>query len=118
MPKEYGRPRRVAELIHRELAAVIANDTNDPRLKLITITAVDVSSDLRHAKVFVTHLGDSSQRQEVLRSLRHAGGYLRRELSHLVELKVMPRLHFEYDVSLERGIALSQLIDKSGPAAD
>ena len=113
MPRDFSRTRRVAELLQRELARLISNELGDPRVRLVTVTAVDVSKDLRHAKVFVTHLGADEQKAAAIRSLHHAAGYLRRELSHVLELKVVPQLHFEYDTSVERGVALSRLIDDS-----
>ena len=113
MPREFSRTRRVGELLQRELARLIGEELGDPRVKLVTVTAVDVSKDLRHAKVFVTHLGSEEQQAAAMRSLMHAAGYLRRELSHVLDLKVVPRLHFEYDSSVERGVALSRLIEDS-----
>lgn len=109
MPKEFSRTRRVSELIRRELANVISTRLGDPRLNLVTITAVDVSKDLKHAKVFITQLNNSDA---VLETLNKASGFLRRELSSRLSMKVSPSLRFLYDHSVERGMALSRLIDE------
>lgn len=109
MPKEFSRTSRVSELIRRELANIISSRVSDPRLNLVTITAVEVSKDLKHAKVFITRLGDG---EEVLGALHKAAGFLRRELDRRLSMKVSPSLSFVYDHSVERGVALSTLIDK------
>lgn len=81
---------------------------NDPRLTLVTITAVEVSKDLKHAKVFVTQL---DQGDAVLKTLNKASRFLGRELSARLTMKACPELRFEYDHSVERGAALSKLIE-------
>ena len=109
MPKEFSRTRRVSELIRRELANIIATRLGDPRLSLVTITAVDVSKDLKYAKVFITQMNNSDA---VLEALNKASGFLRKELSSRVNMKVSPALRFSYDHSVERGMALSKLIEE------
>ncbi|MDH3639939.1 MAG: 30S ribosome-binding factor RbfA, partial [Gammaproteobacteria bacterium] len=79
---------------------------------LITITKVDVSRDLRHAKVYVTGLGESSENSQAAAALNHAAGFLRRQLSHMLDLKNCPALRFEYDDSVEKSVSLSALIDQ------
>lgn len=109
MPKEFSRTRRVSELIRRELANIIATRLGDPRLNLVTITAVDVSKDLKYAKVFITQLGNGDA---VLETLNKASGFLRKELTSRVNMKVSPSLRFTYDHSVERGMTLSRLIEE------
>lgn len=109
MVKEFSRARRVSELIQRELANIISTRLNDPRVSLLTITDVEVSKDLKYAKIFVTRLGDH---HDTLSILARASGYLRRELNTRLNMKVSPSLSFEYDHSVERGVALSNLIDE------
>lgn len=113
MPREFSRTRRVAELVRRELANLITSEISDPRISQITITAVEVSKDLRNAKVYITRLGEPSEpdKAQTLEALAHAAGFLRRELSHALTLKNTPALHFYYDNSAERGAILSALID-------
>ncbi|MDJ0957727.1 MAG: 30S ribosome-binding factor RbfA [Arenicellales bacterium] len=109
MPKEFSRTRRVSELIRRELANIIATRLGDPRLNMVTITAVDVSKDLKYANVFITQLNNGDA---VLKTLNKASGFLRKELSSRVNMKVSPSLRFSYDHSVERGMALSRLIEE------
>ena len=99
----------MSELIRRELANVISTRLGDPRLNMVTITAVDVSRDLKYAKVFITQLRDDDA---VLETLNKASGFLRRELSSRLNMKVSPSLAFNYDHSVERGMALSRLIEE------
>lgn len=108
MPKEFSRTRRVSELIRRELANIVSTRLGDPRLNMVTITAVDVSKDLKHAKVFITQLNNDDA---VLETLNKASGYLRKELSSRLTMKVSPSLTFGYDHSVERGMALFKLIE-------
>lgn len=111
MPKDYPRSRRIAEQIQRELSGIIRLELKDPRVGMITITDVEVSHDYSHAKVFFTQLGDSAKAGEVTNALQHAAGFLRSQLAHRLKLRIVPELHFTYDVSVEHGMRLSQLID-------
>jgi ribosome-binding factor A len=113
MPKEFPRSRRVADQIQRELAEIIRLEMKDPRVSLATITSVDVTSDLEHAKIFVTTLGPISDHATLLAGLRRATGFLRSQLSHRMKLRIVPALSFEYDTSVQRGVELSQLIDQA-----
>jgi len=114
MPKEFSRTRRVAELVHRELAVLIAQEVKDPRINTVTVTAVDVSPDLRLAKVYVTRLDtDERHAEDIVTPLRHAAGFLRRRLGEHVDLKRVPMLEFHYDSSIERGMKLSRKIEET-----
>jgi len=113
MPKEFQRSRRIGELIQRELAEMIASEMNDPRVALVTIVAVDVSPDMRVADVRVSGLGSNEQTEAALGALRGAAGFLRRALGRRVELRVTPELRFHRDTSIEKGVALSNLIDRA-----
>lgn len=113
MPKEYSRSLRVADQIQRELADLLQNEIKDPRVKLITITAVEVTRDYSHAKIFYTTLGNPVENDLVEKGLEHAKGFLRTNLSHRMKLRIIPQLHFVYDESVERGIRLSKLIDEA-----
>lgn len=105
------RLRRVADQIQRELSALLRVELKDPRVGLITLTGVEVSPDLAHAKVFFTTLGDDQSLEGTLIGLGHAAGFLRTQLARRLRLRVTPELHFHYDASIERGVRLSQLID-------
>jgi ribosome-binding factor A len=106
-----NRSRRVAEQIHHELTDILCREMKDPRVGHVTISAVDVSSDLEHAKVWYTVFEGESP--EIARALARAAGFLRSELSQRMRLRVVPKLTFQYDKSIERGAHLSQLIDQA-----
>jgi ribosome-binding factor A len=112
--KRYSqRAQRVGEQIQRELALLLRDEINDPRVGRVTITGVEVSADLSHAKVFVTHLAGREHADEAVRALQHTAGYLRTGLAHRLKLYSVPQLHFAYDDSIEAGMRLSQLIDEA-----
>ena len=119
MPRDYSRTLRIAEQIQRELADLIRLEVKDPRVGMVTLTDVEVSPDYSHAKVFFTTLAPLEQVAETTAGLKRAAGFLRRELSRRIKLRSVPELHFVYDESVERGIRLSQLIDRAvgSPAA-
>lgn len=112
MPKEFSRSQRVAEQIRRELAELIRLEVKDPRVGFITLTDVEVTPDYAHAKVFFTSMQGEEGLDEILRGLRRASGFLRRELGRRVRIHTLPELHFHYDASVERGSRLSRLIDE------
>jgi ribosome-binding factor A len=106
-----NRSRRVAEQIHHELTDILRREMKDPRIGHVTISAVEVTSDLEHAKVWYTLFDGESP--EVAKALGHAAGFLRSELSQRMRLRSVPKLTFQYDKSIERGAHLSQLIDQA-----
>ena len=111
MKRHSQRAERVADQLQRELATLLRDEVKDPRVGRITITAVEVSADLSHAKVFFTHLAGREHADEAVHALQHTAGFLRTELSHRLQLYSVPQLHFAYDDSIETGLRLSQLID-------
>jgi ribosome-binding factor A len=111
MPKGYARTDRIAEQIQREVAQLLRLEVKDPRVRMITLTGVEVTKDYSHAKVFYTTLDGVSDATQ--KGLEHASGYLRSQLAHSMKLRIMPQLHFVYDPSIERGAHLSQLIDQA-----
>jgi ribosome-binding factor A len=104
----------VADLIQRELAELIRLEVRDPRVGMLTITSVDVSPDLSHAKVFITLL-QKDRLEDTLQGLHRASGYLRSQLAKRMKLYTTPELRFAYDESVERGDHLSRLIDSVLP---
>ena len=112
----YSRSDRITEQIHRELSELL-RQIKDPRvaglLPLVTITGVDITPDYAHAKVFYTSLAGHERDADIARGLRHAAGFLRRELGRRVRIHHTPELHFTYDASVERGTWLSRLIDEA-----
>ena len=113
MKKHSQRAQRVGEQIQRELAQMLRDEVKDPRVGRITITAVEVSPDLSHAKVFVTDLAGSEHAAEAVRALGRTAGFLRSELAHRIRMYSVPQLHFAYDDSIESGIRLAKLIDEA-----
>ncbi len=113
MPKGPARNLRVADQIQRELAEILRSELKDPRVAMITLTGVEVTADYAHAKVFFTLLGDAEKRAETEAGLKQAGGFLRSQLARRIKLHSIPQLHFVFDASVERGFALSRLIDQA-----
>ncbi len=107
----FARTERVAQQIQRELAELVRLEVNDPRVRLVTITGVDVANDYSHAKIFFTRLDGGHEEAQL--GLERAAGFLRSRLAHSLKLRVMPQLHFVYDASVERGSHLSQLIEQA-----
>ena len=116
MAQEYSRTQRVADQIQRELAALIQREVKDPRVGMATVSAVEVSRDLSHAKVFVTILNGGEDQQgmtESVKALNNASGFLRSQLGQRMKLRIVPTLRFHFDDSLSRGNYLSNLIDQA-----
>ena len=115
MAKEYSRTQRVADQIQRELAQLIQQEMKDPRLGMVTVSAVDVTRDLAFADVYVSFLGVDDQKQidESLEVLKRASGFLRSQLARAIKLRFTPQLRFRYDASMRRGAFLSDLIEKA-----
>ena len=114
MFQETERTRRVGELIRRELADVLLKESDDKALRMVSLTHVSLSRDLRQATVFVTSLAkdDASEEVDKLNAMR---GFLRKQLSTRVYLKRLPDLKFASDDSVSRGIHLSRLIESVNP---
>ncbi len=118
MAKEYARTQRVADYLQRELAVLIQRELRDPRLGMVSITGVDVSRDLGHARVYFTVLNadsteDASESTEVL---NRASGFLRSELSRDSSMRSVPQLRFYFDTSVGRGRDLEELIQRAAEA--
>lgn len=109
-----GRPRKVADLIQRELSDLLRREVRDPHVGMVTLTSVDVAPDLSHAKIFFTLL-DKEKLSETNKALQRAAGFLRSQLSHRMNMYTTPALRFVYDESVERGDRLSRLIDSVVP---
>jgi ribosome-binding factor A len=107
------RLRRVGGEIQRELAEILRAELKDPRVGMITLTGVEVSPDLAHAKVFFTSLAGADRKDEAAAGLRRASGFLRSMLGTRLRIHNTPELHFEYDASVESGIRLTHLIEEA-----
>jgi len=105
------RNERVSKFIQRELSGLLKREVNDPRLsELISVTEVSLSPDLKYAKIFVSILGDETNKRDMLAGFNTASGFLRRELASRLKMKYVPQLSFHYDDSIERGARLLNLI--------
>ena len=113
MPKDFSRAQRVGEQIRRDLAELLRLEVKDPRIGFIPLTDVEVSSDFAHANVYFTSMTGTEGLDDILAGLRRASGFLRRELGRRIRIHTLPELHFHYDASVERGAALSALIDEA-----
>jgi ribosome-binding factor A len=107
-----GRMRRVDEAVREVLSDAIATDLSDPRVGFVTVTAVKTSPDLRHARVYVSVLGDEQARDQSLSALARAHGFLQGRLAAELTLKHTPQLTFHFDESIQRGMRVSRLIDE------
>ncbi|ROH85690.1 30S ribosome-binding factor RbfA [Pseudomethylobacillus aquaticus] len=108
MAKTFSRSDRIAEQIQRELADLLQFEVKDPRVGMVTVTEVEVSGDMAHAKIFYSAKQGTAAIQQ---GLEKAAGYLRTQLAKRLLLRTVPQLHFVYDVSIDRGTHLSRLID-------
>ena len=112
-----GRMRRVDEAVREVLSVGIATQLRDPRVGFVTVTGVKTSPDLRHARVYVSVLGQEAVRAASLEGLNSAHGFLQGRLAEELSLKRTPTLSFEYDDSVDRGMRISRLIDQ-GPGGE
>ncbi len=106
------RQKRVSELLKEEIGSLILRETRDPRLDGVTVTDVEISPDLNHARVYVSMIGSDEEKAEAVEALDHASGFLRHELGQRLELRRVPQLDFRFDRSLERGQRILNLIDQ------
>jgi ribosome-binding factor A len=111
MKKTSQRAHRVGDQIQRELAQLLRDEIKDPRVGRVTITAVEVTPDLAHAKVFFMHLAGREHAGEAVKALQRTAGFLRSELAHRLSMYSVPQLAFVYDDTIESGMRLTRLID-------
>jgi ribosome-binding factor A len=111
------RMRRVNEAV-REVLSEALGELKDPRIGFVTVTGVETSPDLRHARVFVSVLGDERKRERTLAGLAAAHGVLQARIARELRMKRTPQLAFEYDQSVERGVRMARLIDELAPPED
>ena len=107
------RMRRVDEAVRQVLADALAHELKDPRIGFVTVTDVNTSPDLRHARVFVSVLGEAQQRDETLDGLRSAHGYLQQHIARELKLKHTPTLEFSYDDTTDRAMRVGELMERA-----
>ena len=102
---------RIASMLEKEISYILMTEVKDPDIKFVTVTNVKLASDLGYAKVYVTVL-DQNKKDETLRSLKAARGFIRRELANRVEIRHIPELDFVYDESIEYGKKIEDILEE------
>jgi len=110
MPREFSRAERVAGQMRRELAQLVQQEVKDPAVGFVSISDVEVTRDLAHAKVWVT-VFKAEDAEKSIRALQHAAGFLRSRLGQVMRIRAVPELHFRHDDSVETGMRMDALID-------
>lgn len=112
MARDYSRTQRVGDFLQQELAQLIQSELRDPRAQMVSVTAVEVSRDLAHAKVFFTQLGidNAESAKETAEVLNKAAGFLRSAIARQATMRTVPKLHFRFDESVGRGRDMEALL--------
>lgn len=111
------RPERLAEQIKEEVSLIIAGEVEDPRVGSVTVTDAKLSPDLRHAKIYVSVLGNEDEVKGSLAALRHASGFIRAQLGAVLRMRHTPELHFSHDESEVRAARIEELLSEEAAAA-
>lgn len=106
------RQRRVEELLVQEISDILRREMRDPRIGFVTITGAEVTPDLRHARVFFSVLGESTEREETEKALNRAAGFVRGEFARRAQMRYVPDIRFAFDPSVERGARIHQLLEQ------
>jgi len=109
------RPERVAEMVLRELSQMLIRDLKDPRLRGVTLTRVKMSDDLRHGRVFFSHLQGQAHSAEAVKGFRSASGFIRRQIGRTLQLRYTPELDFEFDPGIENAARVDALLRANPP---
>lgn len=106
------RPARVGELIQAELATLLTRGLKDPRLEMSTVSYVEVTPDLRHARVYISRLGSEAEQDAMLQGFQRAAGFIRGQLGRRLKLRYIPQLTFELDTGIAYGVRISSMLNK------
>lgn len=112
MSREFSRQRRIAEQLRRNLSEIVRRELKDPRLQFITITNVEVSGDLSHAKVYFSLLEPDADPAPAAEALQRASGFIRSQLGRSMHVRQTPELHFFHDTSLSEGARITSLVEE------
>ena len=112
--QRFNRTHRVSSLLREVLSEVMLGSVKDPRAAQATMTEVEITPDLREARVYVHISGDDQERREVLAALNSAAGYIRREVGQRIRLRTTPTIEFRYDGSIEYGSRIEQRLRELG----
>jgi len=115
MAKEFSRSNRIAEQMRRELADLLQFEVKDPRIGMVTVTEVEVTGDIAHAKVFYSAAvhNDAKVALALQQGLEKSAGFLRTQVAKRMLLRTVPQLHFVYDASIDNGMKMSKIIDEA-----
>ena len=106
------RTHRVGDLVRSALSEILLREVSDPRVRLVSITEVDVSPDLRHARVWTSVLGSDEEREAAMEALQRASGFIRRQLGKKLTTRATPELVFELDTGAEHSQRISELLEE------
>jgi ribosome-binding factor A len=112
------RVQKAAEAIREVVSLSILTDLKDPRIENVTVTYVEVSADMRHAKVHVSVMGDDTQQRKSLHGLQHAAGYLQAKVAKRIDTRYTPRLKFILDQGVKKSIEIEKILDSVLPSSD
>ena len=107
-----ARAKKIGQRIQEDLAEMLLQDVEDPRLSLVTVTGAEVDRELAFATIYVTSMEGSEQKEEVLEALKGARGFLRSQLAASIDLRIFPKLRFEWDNTAEQAARIEQLLDQ------
>lgn len=109
----FDRTSRLAEEIKKIVSNIIQNELKDPRVPMLTsVTHVDVTRDLRYAKIYISVFGDEEQKEKCIEGLKNASGYIRKTVGNSLKIRYVPEMNFELDKSIEHGLHISHLLDE------
>ena len=111
----FRRTDRINELFREEISVMVANEVRDPRVGLVTVTAVVTSPEMDHAKIYVTMRGDEAEREAAITGLRSAAPFVRSQLSKRLQMRRIPELHFEIDRMLDEAMRIEALLREALP---
>jgi ribosome-binding factor A len=112
------RQEQLSEAIAHELSDLIRSRMHDPRVGFASVTGVELSADFRHAKVFISVMGEEAEQEATMRALHHGAGFLRRELAQRLSIRYTPELSFRLDESIAQGARILSLLNQLQPTAE
>ncbi len=108
-----NRPERVAQFLKEELSQIIREELKDPRIGFVTVTRVNITADLRYARIYVSIMGEEKEKKETFKGLESARGFVRRLIGERIRLRYTPDIEFKIDDSIEYSIRISKVIDEA-----
>lgn len=109
---EYKRSDRIGEAIREVISSILLREINDPRIQFVSVMRVEVSSDLQHAKIFVSIIGSDDKKQEAFEGLKSARGFIQRKLGKRIHLRCTPEISFKMDTSVDEGMHIYDLLQE------